>query len=149
MKRLVNVALAVVLLCGLCGQYAAGYAQDENTGSEQTQTESSGEYSGEQPAENTEGGNEQSGSEAPPPDEQPPAENKIYSCPKCGYSSDGPGDCPACNISLTEGSAGGDTTSEMGGDSSAPTGDDSSGSDSGSSETSSSDSGSSDSGSTD
>ncbi len=152
MKRLLHMALAVVLLCGLYGHYTAGYAQDENTGTEQTQpsepsdeNSNSNSNSGGQPVENTEGSNDQSVSEAPPPDEQPPAENKTYSCPKCGYSSDGPGDCPACNVSLTEGSSGGDTTSETGGDSSSPTGDESTGSssDSTSSDTSSSDTGSS------
>lgn len=29
-------------------------------------------------------------------------ENVIYVCPKCGYESDEPGDCPACNIKLEE-----------------------------------------------
>jgi hypothetical protein len=27
---------------------------------------------------------------------------KTFSCPKCGYSSDEAGDCPACNMSLAE-----------------------------------------------
>lgn len=134
MKRLINVALAVVLLVGLYGQYSIGYTQDENENKPE-QTENSGEK------------DETDGSDKPVPEvppsedqpgnseEQPPAEDKTYSCSKCGYSSDGPGDCPACNVSLTEGAPAseeteGDYTSETGGDSSAPTGDESSSGDS-------------------
>lgn len=130
MKRLINVVLAVVLLIGLYGYYNAGFAEDEPS-NDQEQSENSGtttesESSG---SENTEQAAETSS------DEQPPAENKVYSCPKCGYTSDGPGDCPACNISLTEGSSegsgsGSDEASETGGDSTAPTGDESGSNDS-------------------
>lgn len=138
MKRLVNVALAIALMVGLYGHYSIGYAQDEN-GSGQEQTENSGgEGSGESTTEAppTEeqapsSGEQPANSEEQPAnsEEQPPAENKVYSCSKCGYSSDGPGDCPACNVALTEGASAGentesDYTSETGGDSSAPTGDD-------------------------
>ncbi len=134
MKRLINVVLAVVLLVGLYGYYNPGLAQDESS-SEQEQSENSdtsteNEGSG---SENTESASESSS------EEQPPEENKVYSCPKCGFTSDGPGDCPACNISLVEGTSdtsseggdsGSDEASETGGDSTAPTGDESETSDS-------------------
>ncbi|HOY68652.1 MAG TPA: hypothetical protein PLP29_17375 [Candidatus Ozemobacteraceae bacterium] len=142
MKRLMHLVLAVVLVCGVYGHCAAGYAQEETSGEEQTQQENTGEGTvPENPPEEAANNNE-----APPSEEQPPAEDKVYSCSKCGYTSDGPGDCPACNISLTEGAPPSDDTSSTGGDSSEPTGDESS-SDSGSSDNPPPDSGSSDSGS--
>ncbi|HOT28593.1 MAG TPA: hypothetical protein PLU72_10410 [Candidatus Ozemobacteraceae bacterium] len=120
MKRLINVVLAVALLVGLYGYYNPGFAEDEaSNGQEQSVNEGSGEPSGESPSS----------------EEQPPDENKVYACPKCGFTSDGPGDCPACNISLTEGSSGSgesgsDEASETGGDTTAPTGDESGANDS-------------------
>lgn len=123
MKRLINVVLAVVLLVGLYGYYNPGFAEDEpSSGQEQSENEGSGEPSGETPS-----------------NEQPPDENKVYACPKCGFTSDGPGDCPACNISLTEsssdsssgsGESGSEEANETGGDSTAPTGDESDSNDS-------------------
>lgn len=134
MKRLINVALAVVLLVGLYGYYNPGFAQDESSGN-QEQSENS--------VSSTENEGSTTENSETPSGEQPPEENKVYSCPKCGFTSDGPGDCPACNVSLTEGSSetpseggdsgsdsGSDEASETGGDSTAPTGDESGSSDS-------------------
>lgn len=33
-------------------------------------------------------------------------EGKTYTCSRCGFSTDEPGDCPACNLPLTEAAAG-------------------------------------------
>jgi len=146
MKRLINVALAVVLLVGLYGYSNPGFAQDESSsGQEQTgnsgnttENEGSGETSNQGSGEAVTEGTGESTTEAGS-EEKPPEDNKVYTCPKCGYTSDGPGDCPACNVSLTEGSSetssdsgntGSDETSETGGDSEAPTGDESGTSDS-------------------
>lgn len=40
---------------------------------------------------------------------------KTYSCPKCGFTTEEAGDCPGCNLSLSEG------RSESGGDSAVST----------------------------
>ncbi|HEY9070474.1 MAG TPA: hypothetical protein VIV61_09450 [Candidatus Ozemobacteraceae bacterium] len=121
MKRLIHLVLAVVLMCGVYGQFAAVFAQEDTSGEGQSQQENAGEGTvPEAPPEEAANTNE-----APPSDEQPPAENKVFSCSKCGYTSDGAGDCPACNIPLTEGTPPSDDTSSTGGDSTEPTGDES------------------------
>jgi len=64
-------------------------------------------------------------------------ESKTFVCPKCGYTSDSAGECPACNVALSE-QSGDSSSSGSSGDEAPPkegdTGSQESGDSSGSSE---------------
>ena len=122
MKRLTYLFLAVVLVVAAPSFRGMVWAQDEYSSSGQGSDDSGDSKDpGDSGASGDSGGSDGSSdsgdsSEVKDTDDSESTgdgtseEGKTYVCPKCGYSDSEPGNCPGCNVSLTEqkeGSSGG------------------------------------------
>ena len=114
MKKWICVALAAFLLFWGHSLTKISWAQDDSGDKTEATppADNPPDAVEDPPADNPPADNPE---QKPAPDDNPSSgEAKVYSCPKCNFTSDSPGDCPSCNVALQEKGASDDTGSATG-----------------------------------